>query len=112
MTAPAKKKAHVISSFTDAGTGESFTADATPMIEAGVFANYEAAGLVRAAAAERKPRTPAKSKATATRRSTPRRGSTGTSDGARRRCQQVGTQRAAGARTDRPHRITIPPRSG
>lgn len=74
MTLPARKKAHVISSFTDAGTGESFAADDTPMIEAGAFANYEAAGLVRAAPAERKPRTPAKPNAPATRRSASRRG--------------------------------------
>ena len=70
MTAPAKKKAHVISSFTDAGTGESFTADETPMIEAGSFANYEAAGLVRAAAVERKPKAPT-TRRSRTRRSPP-----------------------------------------
>lgn len=73
MTAPAKKKAHVISSFEDAGTGESFTADDTPMIEAGTFANYEAAGLVRAATVERQPKPAAKPKASTTRKSSTRR---------------------------------------
>ncbi|RST30160.1 hypothetical protein HMF7854_04455 [Sphingomonas ginkgonis] len=41
-----KTKALVLRDFTDAGTGENFTKDATPSIESGVFANYEAAGLV------------------------------------------------------------------
>jgi hypothetical protein len=43
-----KKRAEIVSSFTDHGTGESFTANTTPLIDAGAFANYEAAGLVRA----------------------------------------------------------------
>ncbi len=45
------QKAFVISNFSDAGTGERFEAGATPSIEAGVFANYKAAGLVRKARA-------------------------------------------------------------
>jgi len=48
MTEPARKRAHVLRSFTDAGTSENFEADSTPLIEVGAFANYEAAGLVRA----------------------------------------------------------------
>ena len=43
---PTRRRALIVSDFTDAGTGESFTAGAEPMIEAGAFANYEAAGLV------------------------------------------------------------------
>jgi hypothetical protein len=70
MNAPAKRKAHVIRSFTDAGTGESFTTDDTPLITTGAFANYEAAGLVRAPDPERKPRAAAKPKGT-TRRAPP-----------------------------------------
>lgn len=69
MTAPAKKKAHIISSFEDAGTGESFTVDDTPMIEAGAFTNYEAAGLVRAAPTQRKAAATSKGKAPTRRRS-------------------------------------------
>lgn len=79
MTAPAKKKAHIISSFTDAGTGESFTAGATPMIEVDTFANYEAAGLVRPAAVERKPKAPAKPNARTASRSAARRSTAGNS---------------------------------
>ena len=55
-----KRKALIVASFRDAGTGESFTADDTPMIDAGAFANYEAAGLVRAPDPERAPRKRAK----------------------------------------------------
>lgn len=51
MPTAARKKAHIISSFTDSGTGESFTAGDKPMIDVGTFANYEAAGLVRHAPA-------------------------------------------------------------
>ena len=52
MTEP-KKRAEVISAFNDAGTGERYAIGDTPLIEAGAFANYEAAGLVRAAAVKR-----------------------------------------------------------
>jgi len=48
MTESARKRAFVLRSFTDAGTEENFEADSTPLIELGAFANYEAAGLVRA----------------------------------------------------------------
>lgn len=41
-------RAHVLSDFTDAGTGERFTAGKSVDIETGSFGNYEAAGLVRA----------------------------------------------------------------
>ncbi len=43
-----KKRAFVPNDFTDAGTGARHLAGSTPMIEAGAFGNYEAAGLVRA----------------------------------------------------------------
>jgi hypothetical protein len=43
-----KKRAHIVSSFKDSGTGENFTAGTTPLIDAGAYANYEAAGLVKA----------------------------------------------------------------
>jgi hypothetical protein len=42
-----RKRAEIVSDFTDHGTGESFTAGDTPLIETGAFENYEAAGLVR-----------------------------------------------------------------
>lgn len=41
-----RKQALVLSSFSDKGTGEDFVRGATVSIEAGTFANYEAAGLV------------------------------------------------------------------
>lgn len=43
-----RKKAHVLSSFNDIGTGQSFEEGATPLLDAGTFANYEHAGLVSA----------------------------------------------------------------
>lgn len=46
-TAPKTKRAFVISDFTDIGTDTRHLAGTTPMIEAGAFGNYEAAGLVR-----------------------------------------------------------------
>jgi hypothetical protein len=46
MSDDKKKRALIISTFTDAGTLERFTEGETPLLEAGVFANYEAAGLV------------------------------------------------------------------
>jgi hypothetical protein len=45
---PKRRKALIVADFTDAGTGERFTAGAEPMLDAGAFANYEAAGLVTA----------------------------------------------------------------
>ena len=56
------KRALILSNFTDAGTGESFAADDTPLIERGAHANYEAAGLVGAPPAAA-PRGAAKRKA-------------------------------------------------
>lgn len=47
MSETPKKRAEIVSAFTDHGTGERFEAGATPLIDAGAFANYEAAGLVR-----------------------------------------------------------------
>lgn len=64
-----KKKAHILRSFTDIGTGESFEAGDTPMLSAGAHANYEAAGLIGAPPAgakakpARKSTKPAKSRA-------------------------------------------------
>ena len=49
MTGTPRKRALVARSFTDEGTGESFTKGATPLIDAGAYGNYEAAGLVTAA---------------------------------------------------------------
>lgn len=51
MSEPQRKRALVLRSFNDAGTGESFEAEKTVMIDAGAFANYEAAGLVSAPSA-------------------------------------------------------------
>ncbi len=42
----ARKRAFIVSSFTDAGTRKSYVAGTTRKIPAGAFANYEAAGLV------------------------------------------------------------------
>lgn len=46
------KKAHVLRDFTDAGSGKNFKQGDKPELEEGVFANYEAAGLVEAATAK------------------------------------------------------------
>jgi hypothetical protein len=54
MSVTPRKKAHVLRSFNDAGSGESFEAGATHMLDHATFANYEAAGLVRAHTAETK----------------------------------------------------------
>jgi hypothetical protein len=52
-----KKRAEIVSSFTDRGTGKSYKAGTKPLIDAGSFGNYLAAGLVRAVAvAEAKPK--------------------------------------------------------
>ncbi|HEX8585060.1 MAG TPA: hypothetical protein VF680_11685 [Allosphingosinicella sp.] len=51
-----RKRAQIVSGFTDAGTGERFEAGSTALIDAGAFGNYEAAGLVSAAPSPRKPR--------------------------------------------------------
>lgn len=45
-----KKTGHVPSTFTDAGTGETFEGGKDHLIETGAYANYEAAGLVHAPA--------------------------------------------------------------
>lgn len=47
MAEPARKRAHIIRSFSDIGTGQRYAAGETPLIEAGAHANYEAAGLIR-----------------------------------------------------------------
>ena len=63
------KRALILSDFTDAGTGESFTAGDTPLIKRGAHANYEAAGLVGTpAAAHPAPRATTKPKARAKRK--------------------------------------------
>lgn len=46
---PDKKKALVLRNFNDAGTGDRFTKGDTPLIDAGAFANYVAAGLIEPA---------------------------------------------------------------
>ena len=46
MTDSPKKRALIVRNFKNEGTGESFAKDTTPLIDAGAFANYEAAGLV------------------------------------------------------------------
>lgn len=48
MTDTPKKRAFIVRNFTDEGTRESFTKGDTPLIDAGVYDNYEAAGLVSA----------------------------------------------------------------
>ena len=50
MSDGAKKRAHVLKPFKDEGTGQSYKAGDTPMIDAGSFGNYKAAELVEAAA--------------------------------------------------------------
>lgn len=49
MTDTPKKRALVVRGFKNEGTGERFAKDETPLLDAGTFANYEAAGLVTAA---------------------------------------------------------------
>lgn len=49
MTKTVKRRALVLRAFDDAGTGKSYKAGATVTIKAGIFVNYEAAGLVCAA---------------------------------------------------------------
>jgi hypothetical protein len=48
MTEVARRKAHVVRAFKDAGTGERFEVGSTPLLDAGAYANFEAAGLIRA----------------------------------------------------------------
>lgn len=48
MTDTPKKRAFIRRNFTDEGTGASFTKGDTPLIDAGAYGNYEAAGLVTA----------------------------------------------------------------
>ena len=44
-----KRRAYILRGFNDAGTGETFTAGKEPvLLDAGVFVNFEAAGLVSA----------------------------------------------------------------
>lgn len=49
MTDTHRKRALVVRSFNDEGTGARFKKDDTPLLDAGTFGNYEAAGLVTAA---------------------------------------------------------------
>lgn len=56
------RRAEIISSFKDAGTGQSYTAGAVVPIEAGPFANYATAGLVREAKATSKSKATSKPK--------------------------------------------------
>lgn len=55
MPDTSKKRALILSSFTDNGTGESFTAGDTPLIDSGAYGNYEAGGLVGAPPVATKP---------------------------------------------------------
>lgn len=48
------KAAFIIRDFSDAGTGQNFTADTIVQLPAGQFANYAAAGLVREPTEEEK----------------------------------------------------------
>lgn len=52
MSEAKTRKAFVLRDFLDAGNGRHFTAEEVVEVSAGQFANYEAAGLVRAQAAE------------------------------------------------------------
>ena len=62
MSSTPKKRALVLSSFSDKGTGEEFTKGQKALLDAGVFDNYKAGGLVKEdPAAKAKP--PVKSKA-------------------------------------------------
>lgn len=58
MTDTPRKRALVVRSFNDEGTGASFQKDDTPLLDAGTFGNYEAAGLVTAAPAAKATSTP------------------------------------------------------
>lgn len=71
MTDSPKKRALVVRDFDDEGTGERFTKNSTPLINAGAFANYEAAGLITAAPTA-KPKQPSKLKAAAKPKSKPK----------------------------------------
>jgi hypothetical protein len=71
MSDTPKKKALILTSFTDSGTGESFEAGATPMISVGTFSNYEAAGLV-GTPLPAKPKPVTKPKVKATPKAAPR----------------------------------------
>lgn len=63
MSDVTKKRARILGTFKDEGTGESFKSGDKPLLEAGQFANYEAAGLAEAApAAKAAARAPAKPK--------------------------------------------------
>lgn len=82
-----RKKALIVNSFTDAGSGERFKVGETPMIEVGAFGNYEAAGLIRVppvtVAAKPKRRAPRKAavrKTAATIPATPETPATGDSE--------------------------------
>ncbi len=46
MSDASKKRAYIASRFTDHGTGKQFKVGDTPMLDAGTYANYEAAGLI------------------------------------------------------------------
>ena len=46
MSDGSKKRAHVLKPFKDEGTGQSYKAGETPMIDAGSFGNYQAAELI------------------------------------------------------------------
>lgn len=52
MSATPKIKAEVLRNFKDAGAEKHFAKGAKPSLDAGVFANYLAAGLVKKSGAE------------------------------------------------------------
>lgn len=60
MSEPKTRKGIVVSDFNDAGTGARYKADEEVTLDAGTFANYEHAGLVRKPGADApKPAAPA-----------------------------------------------------
>jgi len=69
MSDTPKKRAHVISSFKDHGTGQSFAAGSTVLIDHGSFANYQAAGLVDVPKVETKAAKPKTAKPKAPKKS-------------------------------------------
>jgi hypothetical protein len=65
MSETTKKKATALRDFSDAGTEQLFAKDQELMLDEGTFANYEAAGLIRAGAPDAKPADASKGKAAA-----------------------------------------------
>jgi hypothetical protein len=62
MSETKTKKATALRDFSDAGTEQLFTKDQELTLDEGTFANYEAAGLIRAGGPDAKPADAGKSK--------------------------------------------------